>query len=441
MGAKNIMIGSSDFGVEQAALWFGRLAEYSAMDVNVWLDLRAPHAIYVMGKRRSGKTHTLGALVEGILGVDGYSSGDERQNVVILDTMNVFLTAQTPAAAFTGTELQEWGLGKPTKQAFRLLYPAGSTPPPDAVGAVPFAVPAHHLSLEDWSELFDLNPYSDPMAQLIAEAIELCVDGYSVDGTVVEPQPRYSVDDLVNCIVTADELGVFDESTRRALQRRYGAVVRSRLFTGTQLPLQMPGVATIFLLRDVEPELRRVLVSYITGRILKERSEAESIERVLATLIPSSDEATRLRGELRLATSRTWLVIDEAHNYVPATGGGTCRRRIVRYITEGRNLGLSIIVATQYPSALDPALRRNADVVLMHTLSLADDIESARGMLTTRLPMDISYDGKLIGGRESFEDLMRNLPRGYCLLSSDTVNRVCAVAVRPRVTYHGGSAY
>ena len=442
LAEKNIVVGATSETINHA-LWLGKLAEYQRMDVNVWLDLEGAHAIYVMGKRRSGKTFTLGAVVEGLLGLDGYSTGVPEQAVVVFDTMNVFLTSQTPARLFEREQLAHWGLDSDPDAQIDLLYPAGSPAPPDSVRASAFTVPVSAFSVEDWCDLFDLDPFADAMGQLLSEAIDLAGEtGFAVDGQLYSAS-IYDLERLVFCISRADELVLYDDATRRALGRRFTALNRAGLFGGKVGQFVTRGRATVFLLRDIEPALRRLLVTYLTSTILRSRAATESAERMLPVLRATGRDTAATEAAVDAGVPRTWLIIDEAHNYIPAVGGGHCRRVLNRYVTEGRNLGLSIVVATQHPSALDPALKRNADILLIHTLSMGEDIDTAENMLTTAIPDQLWLDNQDLSVRRSsrFVEAIRRLPRGYCLVSSDSADRILPVAVRPRVTYHGGSNY
>jgi uncharacterized protein len=440
--AHNVIVGATTED-PNAALWLGRLAEFQRMDTNVWLDLEGAHAIYVMGKRRSGKTFTLGTLVEGLLGCDGYSTGATDQAIIVLDTMNVFLTSQLAAYRFEKSSLDQWGLPEVGKLPIDLYYPAGSPVPPTGISANPFSVPTREFTGEDWCDLFNLDPFSDPMGQLVFEALDLVSSqGFMVDGRPELPGD-YDIGRLAHCIAHADELSLFDESTRRALGRRFTSLERTGLFGEATEHFCRSGRAAIFLLRDIDPELRRLLVTYITSSILRNRAATESLERVLPTLDPASPGYRETVESIADGTPRCWLIIDEAHNYIPASGGGRCRKQLYRYVTEGRNLGLSIVVATQHPSALDPALKRNADILLIHTLTMSEDIDVAQNMLTTAVPDTITLDNLPTSTRKSavVVDAVRRLPRGFCFVSSDTVSRIVPVAVRPRVTYHGGTGY
>jgi hypothetical protein len=84
-----ILVGAHARGGYEA-LYVGKHAESPFR--NVWIDTRGAHALYVMGKRRSGKSYTLGALAEGLAGSGWIRQGSLQQGVLILDTMNVYLT-------------------------------------------------------------------------------------------------------------------------------------------------------------------------------------------------------------------------------------------------------------------------------------------------------------------------------------------------------------
>src|SRR5262245_20415196 len=76
-----------------ASAVLGRLSEFGPSK-EVAFDLEKQHVVAVVGKRGSGKTHTLGVLVEGLAaaaagGSTGISTGSSRQAVVVFDTLNL----------------------------------------------------------------------------------------------------------------------------------------------------------------------------------------------------------------------------------------------------------------------------------------------------------------------------------------------------------------
>lgn len=154
------------------------------------------------------------------------------------------------------------------------------------------------------------------------------------------------------------------------------------------------------------------------------------------------EEARECQERAKEGLPRSWIIVDEAHNYIPAQGSVPSRKPLKKYIDEGRNLGLSIVVATQQPSGLDPSIQRNSDILLIHSLSHQDDIVAARGMINTSSPDEVTVDAKYrIPSNKTFEALVRSLPIGYVIASSDRANRLFPVRVRPRTTIHGGGDY
>src|SRR5437764_12379830 len=97
-GSKSIALGGE--GHKSRAL-LGRLAELGPQR-EVWLDLEGEHVIAIVGKRGSGKTHTLGVIAEAISNAvhDTHLSRIEdsrRQHaIVIFDTLTLFQGVDLP---------------------------------------------------------------------------------------------------------------------------------------------------------------------------------------------------------------------------------------------------------------------------------------------------------------------------------------------------------
>src|SRR6266545_7086025 len=87
---RGVLIGQNAEKSTFDAVFIGKHAETPHR--SVWMDIRGAHVLYVMGKRRSGKSYTLGAIAEGLVSKTWIHQGDAAPAVLILDTMNVFLT-------------------------------------------------------------------------------------------------------------------------------------------------------------------------------------------------------------------------------------------------------------------------------------------------------------------------------------------------------------
>ena len=199
------------------------------------------------------------------------------------------------------------------------------------------------------------------------------------------------------------------------------------------------------------------LVSLIVKRAMRLRAVSEQFERLapvhrnraerLSATDPSraaKEAAAAADCEQRALNGlpRSWIIIDEAHNYIPARGNVPSKKPLKKYVDEGRNLGLSIVVATQQPSGLDPSIQRNADMLLVHALSHHDDIVAARGMINAAVPDEVTLDDKYkYTSQRAFEAIVRSLPVGYAVASTDRANRLFPINIRPRTTIHGGGDY
>jgi hypothetical protein len=461
----NLLVGGLPAGSELQAIFLGKVAEHTR-GKNIWVDCEGAHAIYVMGKRRSGKTYTLGVLLEGLASSNWIKQGTKKQAIVMLDTMNVFTTMPHNIEDVYGSrskytaELMKWGLERETFNIV-LFYPRGTTPPSE--GRIKeIAIRPSDLSGDDWAALFGVDTYSDPMGQLISDLYEKVVlEGYEdAKGNRLSAKTDYSVDDLLVCIDSCQAIsGGYHPDTIRAVSTRLKAIKRLPVFSETGINLKevfLPGQISILLLRDLGQGLRSLLTGILIKKIMEFRSMSDKYERLAAVHLErnkaleeqnhkeeAQEEHQKYQEYLKEAQKglpRGWVIIDEAHNYMPAKGITPSGEPLRKYVSEGRNLGLSIVVATQNPSALDPSIRRNADILIIHSMSMRDDISTADGMINTFLPDSFEFRSEKVSSRV-FEQLVRSLPLGYALVSNDRANRVFVAKIRPRITVHGGVEY
>lgn len=463
--ARGILIGQNAERSTYEAIFIGKHAETPHR--GAWMDVRGAHVLYVMGKRRSGKSYTLGAIAEALVSDTWIHQGSDRQAILILDTMNVFLTMpfsvrDTYAEDSEQTkEAAKWEL-QAESPPLSMFAPAGTSMPPEIPSEV-ITLRASDLAPEEWCGLFEIDPFVDPMGHLLTTlhaklTTEGIIDRQSEKRT--PPLGDFSIADMIAGINRDRDLNNFSQDTRDALTRRLQAVESMPLFGSTGLDVRQllrPGRIAVMLLRDLDAGMRAVMVSLIVKRVMLLRAISEQQERMIPVHLARAEKyrttdpnraaqekskAEECAERAKAGLPRCWLIIDEAHNYVPARSAVPSRRPLKKYVDEGRNLGLSIVVATQQPSGLDPSIQRNADMLLIHALSHHDDIAAAMGMINTAEPDTVNVDGKQsLAGSKLVESLVRTLPPGYALVSTDKANRLFPVRVRPRSTVHGGSDY
>jgi hypothetical protein len=95
-------------------------------------------------------------------------------------------------------------------------------------------------------------------------------------------------------------------------------------------------------------------------------------------------------------------------------------------LTRGRQPGLSLVAATQRPSALPSVAVSQADLLLAHRLTARADLDALSAARPT-----------FLGG--SFEERLPANP-GEVLLVDDATESVHTVRVRERETSHGGAS-
>ena len=98
----DILVGRSEANKEKhgtdGAILLGRhyvkMGQTTSLSNKVYLDVAKSHVVFVVGKRGSGKSYTMGVIAEGI-----YDLPDEIRNnlaVVMLDTMGIYWTMKYP---------------------------------------------------------------------------------------------------------------------------------------------------------------------------------------------------------------------------------------------------------------------------------------------------------------------------------------------------------
>ena len=445
--SENIVIGRTAPEAPPAALYLGKLAEFEQMRRNVWLDCLGAHAIYVVGKRRSGKSYTLGALCEGLVASSWVRMGAPDQAVLLIDTLNIYGTLHV-AADVTGVDRRLWQL--PT-HVINVRYVAPEvTRSAIAADSIRLTVDPAWLTLEDWCGFFDVDPFADPLGHLLGVMLDRVQEQWQTTDVAAMPDaPRTGIEDCIRVLDHDADALHFEESTREALRRRLLALERLG-FLARPSPrvedLLAPGVVTVCQLRDLDDRIRSLIVAVLIREVMRSRARADASSRLAAAQAQLGSQSTQRLVEVSGVSGptpmpRCWILIDEAHNYLPTGGSLPSRPVLRRLITEGRNIGLSVVVATQQPSGLDSSIQRNADALLIHSMSMRDDIAAAEGMLNTQTPDSATWGVADRVSGKVFEKVVRALPQGYCLVSTDTANRIFGFRVRPRLTMHGGETY
>jgi len=449
--AKGVWIGPGKDGED--GLWLGTLAEsVTGKQPQVWMNTAKEQVVAIVGKRGSGKSFTLGVLIEGLVsGSESIVGRQERPRAaLVFDPMDIYWTTNFPVAPSTNAEVnRHFELAKARRLdglsfGIDAWVPGDSnrrTSDPTWFQTLQLSVPS--LGLQEWELLLDVNVFSDPMGQALSDALTHTRDtGFHVDGDTFEASPIFDINDILLSI-TSDELtATYHNETLRALRQRLGGLNGTGLFhsLGTTIrDLLSPGRASVILLGRLPESYRNAVVSLLTRLVMAERSDAAFAEKRLE-LDPelTGESRTDLERQLQDSIPRTVVFLDEAQTFLAPGSSSGARELFTRLVKEGRNMGLSAVIATQQPSAIDSKILSQVETFMAHQLVTETDIRAVRDNLKSALPASISFGPQQLDER----DLLRQLPPGACLVSAADMNtkvrRSILVEIRPRASVHGG---
>jgi len=125
----------------------------------------------------------------------------------------------------------------------------------------------------------------------------------------------------------------------------------------------------------------------------------------------------------------TWIFIDEAHEFLPQEGKTGATDALIQILREGRQPGLSLVLATQQPGKIHTDVMTQSDVVISHRVTSKQDLEALNLIMQSYVLENI---------KQQIDDLP-NL-KGSAIILDDNSERIYPMRVRPRFSWHGGEA-
>ena len=441
---REVMLG----GHGQGWVSLGRLAELGpARPVRLSVDNE--HVVAIVGKRGSGKSFTLGTLLEGLCTTEPSTSigqTDQDHGILLFDTLNIFQWAgagvpdasnASPLAA-QAKALRQWKL-EPIPLNVDLWAPAGFEPA-GTTNAQSFRIRTHDMEAQDWAALLGTDLIQDRLGQLVFTIMDKVTSrGWQrQDGHAIPARTEYRVADLLECLASdVDVAADYATTTVRALRQRLTAYEASPLFGDDGTPLGQlirPGRLSVLLLSGVPDDIRLVSMYLTMRKLLAARARASEAGKSLLLGLAHENDKARLQAEVADAPPKAWVVIDEAQNVFPSERQTSASETLLRFVREGRNFGLSLAFTTQQPTALDTRVMAQVDTVVAHTLTVQKDISAILNNLKSPLPQAVKLNAK----QTTIPDAIRLLDVGQALVSSVDSARCVFIDVRPRVSVHGG---
>lgn len=387
------------------------IGRYYALDGSlgapVYIDALRPHMVFICGKRGYGKSYSIGVFLEEFAGLE--DAVKQNLSLIVVDTLGIFWSTQYPNTQDT-EKLHRWGR---TPQGFsvRVFSPASA----DNINQTQnqrierFSLSVAELSPLHWCQLFNIKA-TEPVGIALTRAIL----------AVRASQQHYSIADILVSIT--QDLRI-DEPTKSAAENLCALADAWGVFDaeGLSIPeIVRPGVVSILDLSVLpSPVLKDIIVAVLCQKIFEERISSRKVFEQKKLGVTDTKETIPL----------VWLAIDEAQVFIPS-GKKTLSKEVLidEWMRQGRQPGLSLLLATQRPCAVEPEVLSHCDLILCHRLTAQEDIDALGMIRPTYMHGLISESIKKIGSE-----------KGVGLLVDDTSEAVHVIQLRPRVSWHGGA--
>jgi len=311
--------------------------------------------------------------------------------------------------------LKGWGL-KAEGMETQLFIPGGYASEYEQAGVAydnVLTLQCTDLSAEDWILTFGFS-FIDEFGITIERVIKQVKKKKS---------GAYSISDIISAI-ESDKRS--EQRVKDALVNRFTAAEGWGIFgtEGTMIKdLMKPGTVTIidishYMQISAGWSVRSMLVALLSRKLFHSRLMARK-----------SEELEVMTGEARTTLPMAWIMIDEAHQFLPTRGKTAATEPLLTLVKQGREPGISLLFITQRPNKLHEDALAQSDIIIAHRLTAKADLEALRGIMQSYMLEDI-------------EEYINALPRqkGTAILLDDNSERIYTLQARPRKTWHAGGS-
>lgn len=396
------------------------IKEIEGIDEVYDLSVDKNHSFIANGiiSHNSGKSYTLGVIAEELSNLEKEVS----QNIssLIFDTMGIYWTMKFQNLK-DNKLLTEWNL-KTKNLPVKVFVPFGFYNE-YLIKGIPadesFSLDISELNSEDWILTFNLD-IIHPVAILIERII-----------SKLKKSKEFDIEDIINEISNDSQT---NQEIKNAAKGLFEAALTWGVFAKkgenkTKInDLINSGITTVLDLSVYNSvgafNVRALIISILSRKIFNHRmssrkkEEIESISKGFSSSISEKKE-----------NPLVWIFIDEAHEFLPLSGKTVATDALIQLLREGRQPGISLVLATQQPGQIHRDVMTQSDIVISHKVTSQPDIEALNYVMQTYL-------------LESIQKQMNNLPdlKGSALILDDNSERIYPIRIRPRFTWHGGEA-
>ena len=379
----------------------GKLGDWVGIDIN------KPRVGVIVGKRGSGKTYSAGVLIEEML------ERNKKMSYIVIDIMGVYWSLKYPNKNMNELNKEGFaGLVEPKgyKDQVRVLVVEGDKDkyePGTYDGTI--SIDPTMVSFDVWLFVFNLDPES-PQAMLLKTVLEY----------FEKKKMKYSIESMISLLDSGDPIiKSFQKQTIQGLRSKLLYAKSWGIFSDEGMSIKdlaLPGILTVLDVSESSKPVAALLVGLIAEKVYETR---KGIARVKSWEKISGKKAAKKIEVI----PKTWLIIEEAHNFLPSRTTTKASAPLITYVKEGRHPGCGLLLVTQEPSALDVKVLKQIDFLLIHNLSHKDDIDAITEIAPSPLPQNVG-------------DIVIRLKKGEALLSMIGEMKPKRVSIRPKHSIH-----
>ncbi len=340
---------------------------------------------------------------------------------LFLDTMGIFWTMKYPNYR-DEVLLHKWGLNPKGLTNIRLFVPGGKFKELKDKG-IPvdekFYLTTSDIGPLEWCLTFGIKP-TDFEGILISKIITMLRkkgELFGIDDIIA----KIKEDKKTNEKVKASTITRFESIKEWGLFAKEGTPINKILEGGVISVLDMSVYSHLY----GSFSIRALVIALFAKKILEQRETARKLEEE-----SDVEKGFAYFGRREIKKKKVpmiWIFIDEIHEFLPLKGSTLATGPLLQIIREGRQPGISLVVATQQPGKMNTDVLSQCDLVISHRVTSKMDIEALNTIMQSFMTQTLSQ-------------ALSELPKvkGCALILDQNQERVYSVQMRPKFSWHGG---
>ncbi|MBS3145230.1 hypothetical protein J4414_00290 [Candidatus Woesearchaeota archaeon] len=365
-------------------------------------------------------SYSQGVIAEGVADLP-----EEVKNnvaVLILDTMGIFWTMKTENRKDEDL-LKQWNLESKgldikiyTPKGYYQQYLEDGIPTD-----FPFSIKPNELDALDWCNAFGIEQFSSSGVLMHRVIKRLEGQNYSVKDFADAVQRDIQSDEntknkTISLLLTANDWGLFDKGGTKIKDIIKGgqvSVLDVSCYATTPGGWGIKGLAVGLIAKKLFTE----------RMITRKQEELDAVQKGYSYLGETGEEETESKLPM------VWLVIDESHEFLPEKGKNAATDALVTILKEGRQPGISLILATQQPGKIHGDVLTQSDLIIAHKITAKKDVDALNAMMQSYMVRGLT-------------EAVNELPgeKGAAVILDDNSERIYPMRIRPRFSWHGGEA-